>query len=164
VAIVSFPEYALDDPALCFDLPRERAAGYRAGLGDAWDRALVLTAHSNRPDTGRELFAQLRDIDPRHTAVLAMSDALAAGIVRAAVDAGVRVPGDLSVVGFDGVPLGALTDPPLTTVVQPTEHKGELAVRALLEMLERGDAGAITERTILPTELLVRGTTAPPRA
>jgi DNA-binding LacI/PurR family transcriptional regulator len=164
VAIVAFPEHALDDPTLPFDVPRERAAGYRAGLGDAWDPALVLTAYSNRPDTGRRLFAQLRDIDPPPTAVLAMSDALAAGVVRAAVDAGVRVPGDLSVVGFDGVPLGALTDPPLTTVVQPTEHKGELAAQALLEMLEPepDHADTVTRRTILPTELLVRGSTAPP--
>jgi DNA-binding LacI/PurR family transcriptional regulator len=165
VAIVSFPEHALDDPTLPFDVPRERRDGYRAGLGDLWDPALVLTAHSNRPDTGRRLLAELLEIEPRPTAVLAMSDAVAAGVVRAAVDAGLRVPDDLSVVGFDGVPLAAMTDPPLTTIVQPTEHKGELAAKALLDALEpqRRDAETVAQRTILPVELLVRGTTAPPR-
>ena len=164
VAIVSFPEYALDDPTLPFDVPGERRAGYQAGLGEAWNPALILTAYSNRPDNGQRLLAELREMEPRPTAVLAMSDALAAGIARAAVDAGVRVPGDLSVVGFDGIPLGAMTDPPLTTVVQPNEHKGELAAQALLDMLEpeRREDHTDARRTILPVELLVRGTTAPP--
>jgi DNA-binding LacI/PurR family transcriptional regulator len=164
VAIVSFPERAVDDPTLPFDVARDRLAGYQAGLGDAWNPGLVLTAYSNRPDDGRRLFEELREIDPPPTAVLAMSDALAAGIVRSAVDAGMRVPSDLSVVGFDGVPLGAMTDPPLTTVAQPNEHKGELAALALLDMLEpenREDDTA-PPRTILPVELLVRGSTAPP--
>jgi DNA-binding LacI/PurR family transcriptional regulator len=109
--------------------------------------------------------APLLEIEPTPTAVLAMSDALAAGVVRGAIDAGLRVPADLSVVGFDGVPLGALTEPPLTTVAQPTEHKGELAAQALLRALEPDGAegeAADPPRTILPAELVVRGTTAPP--
>jgi hypothetical protein len=88
-----------------------------------------------------------------------MSDALAAGVVRGAIDAGLRVPADLSVVGFDGVPLGALTEPPLTTVAQPTEHKGELAAQALLRALEPDGAegeAADPPRTILPAELVAR--------
>jgi DNA-binding LacI/PurR family transcriptional regulator len=59
-----------------------------------------------------------------------------------------------------------MTDPPLTTIVQPTEQKGELAAKALLEALEldpaQRDSEAVPARTILPLELLVRGTTAPP--
>jgi DNA-binding LacI/PurR family transcriptional regulator len=172
VAVVSFPEYARDDGSLPFDVPRERLAGYRAALGEHWDPDLVLTAHSNTQDTGRRLLGELLELQPRPSAVLAMSDALAAGVVRGAVEAGLRVPGDLSVIGFDGVPLAGLTEPPLTTVAQPTEHKGELAARALLRALEPDGAerGAPDEaaegtptRTILPTELVVRGTTGPPR-
>lgn len=74
------------------------------------------------------------------------------------------MPGDLSVVGFDGIPLAELTEPPLTTVVQPIEHKGELTAQALLSALDRGDEDqpAEPQRTILPTELVVRGSTGPP--
>ena len=91
-----------------------------------------------------------------------MSDALASGVLREAAERGLEIPGDLSVIGFDDVPLARLTDPPLTTVNQPTEVKGELAARALLEAVE---AGGPTEprRTVLPAELVMRGTTAPPR-
>jgi DNA-binding LacI/PurR family transcriptional regulator len=165
VAVLAFPEYARDDETLPFDVPRERLAGYRAGLGDAWDPALVLTAYANRQDTGRRLLGELLEIEPTPTAVLAMSDAFAAGVVRAAIDAGLRVPADLSVVGFDGVPLSELTEPPLTTVVQPTEYKGELAAQSLLRALEPGGGegdGGDPPRTILPTKLVVRGTTGPP--
>jgi LacI family transcriptional regulator len=86
--------------------------------------------------------------------------------VRGALEAGLRVPEDISVVGFDGVPSAALTQPPLTTVAQPTEHKGELTARALLRALDQGEtegeADEPPQRTVLPTELLVRGTTGPP--
>jgi DNA-binding LacI/PurR family transcriptional regulator len=168
VAVVTFPEFARADSTLPFDVPRERLAGYRDALGEDFDPDLVLTAYSNRQDTGRRLLTELLEHDPMPTAVLAMSDALAAGVMRAAVEAGLRVPEDLSVIGFDGVPLGELTEPPLTTVAQPTERKGELAAEALLRALDGGaeEAEPSTEggppRTILPTELLVRGTTGPP--
>jgi DNA-binding LacI/PurR family transcriptional regulator len=170
VAVVSFPEFARSDETLPFDVPRERLAGYRDALGEAWDEELVLTAYSNAQTTGRRLLAEMLELDPMPTGVLAMSDALAAGVMRAAIEAGLRVPEDLSVIGFDGVPLGEVTEPPLTTVAQPTEHKGELAAQALLRALdaEGDDAEAQRSessrppRTILPTELLVRGSTGPP--
>jgi DNA-binding LacI/PurR family transcriptional regulator len=79
------------------------------------------------------------------------------------------VPDDLSIVGFDGVPSAELTDPPLTTVAQPIEHKGELTARALLSALAQenrdvppGGPAEPPKRTILPTELVIRGTTGPP--
>jgi DNA-binding LacI/PurR family transcriptional regulator len=165
VAVISFPEYARDDETLPFDVPRERLAGYRAALGDDWDPALLMTAYTNQQETAARLLAELLEVEPVPTAVLAMSDALAAGVVRSAVEAGLRVPEDLSVVGFDGVPLAGLTEPPLTTVAQPTEHKGELAAQTLLRALEPdGDAppAGSPPRTILPTELVVRGSTGPP--
>jgi DNA-binding LacI/PurR family transcriptional regulator len=171
VAVISFPEYARDDKTLPFDVPRERLAGYRAGLGETFDPALVLTAYTNHPDSGRRLLAELLEVEAPPTAVLVMSDALAAGVVRGAVNAGLRVPADLSVVGFDGVPLAGLTEPPLTTVAQPIEHKGELTAQAIMRALDpdsdrtaradTADEGS-PSRTILPTELVVRGTTGPP--
>lgn len=57
VAVISFPKYARDDRTLPFDVPRERLAGYRTGLGEWFDPDLVLTAYTNHPQTGKRLLA-----------------------------------------------------------------------------------------------------------
>ena len=160
VAVLGFPEFALDDETLPYDVTHARFAGYREGLGDAWDDELTVRAIGNRPETGRRALAELLQIDRPPTAVLAMSDALAAGVLLEAADRGIEVPARLSVIGFDDVPFARLTDPPLTTVAQPTEEKGRLAARALLDALE-SDVPAEPARTLLPAQLVVRGTTAP---
>jgi LacI family transcriptional regulator len=78
--------------------------------------------------------------------------------LRAVREAGLRVPGDISVVGFDDIPLARHFDPPLTTIRLPARDLGAAAGRALVERLA-GRAGM--ERTLLPTELVVRDSTAP---
>jgi DNA-binding LacI/PurR family transcriptional regulator len=94
----------------------------------------------------------------RPTAILAMSDAIAIGAMRALRDLHLEVPGDVSVVGFDDIDLAMHVDPPLTTVHQPIRRKGEEAVRALLTVVERrGQARPVHRR--LETRLVVRGTT-----
>jgi alanine racemase len=95
----------------------------------------------------------------RPTAVLAMSDAAAAGVFHAARRLGLSVPADLSVVGFDDLPLARFTDPPLTTVHQPVRRKGEEAARMLLTALA-GSGGHAPEHRVLETRLVVRGSTA----
>ena len=75
----------------------------------------------------------------RPTGVLAMSDAMAIGVLRAARELGLRVPEDVSVVGFDDIDICQHTNPPLTTVHQPIRRKGESAVRLLLSVVERRD-------------------------
>ena len=160
VAAVGFAEVALDDPTLPYDLTHARFEGYREGLGDAWDPDLGLSAVGSRPDVGRRALAELLERERPPTAVLAMSDALAAGILLGAADAGIAVPDQLSVIGFDDVPFARQTDPPLTTVAQPTERKGELAARALLDALADGGPVEPT-RTVLPSELVVRASTGP---
>jgi DNA-binding LacI/PurR family transcriptional regulator len=90
--------------------------------------------------------------DDRPTAVIAVTDRLALGVIEAARAAGLRVPEDLSVVGFDDVPGAAWSD--LTTVRQPLFEKGEIAGRLLTEGTAR--------EVILPVELVVRGSTAVP--
>ena len=93
-----------------------------------------------------------------------MSDVLAIGALDAAAEAGLTVPADLSVVGFDDSPIARVTTPPLTTVRQPHEEKGRLAAQWLIEEIESGTpAEGEPRRTILPTELVVRESTAPPR-
>jgi DNA-binding LacI/PurR family transcriptional regulator len=164
VAVVGFPEFAIDDPTLTYDVTRARFDGYRDGLGGVWDADLVTFGLGNSPDTGGRALAELLQKGPLPTAVLAMSDALAVGVLRGAAEHGIDVPAQLSVVGFDDVPVAARTDPPLTTVSQPTEEKGRRAARVLLDALE-ANAPLEPKRTILPTQVVVRGSTGPsPRA
>ncbi len=101
----------------------------------------------------RELLA----LRPRPTALLATSDALARGVLRAAPALDLRVPGDLSVVGFDDSLVAEQAD--LTTVRQPHVAKGRRAGELLLALLA-GETPADPE--LLPTELIVRGSTGTP--
>ena len=92
-----------------------------------------------------------------------MSDAMAIGVIRAARELGLRVPQDLSVIGFDDIDISQHTNPPLTTVHQPIRLKGETAVRLLLGMIEGRDRHPAPVR--LETRLIIRESTGPaPRA
>jgi len=95
----------------------------------------------------------------RPSGVLAMSDAMAIGVLRAARELGLRVPEDISVVGFDDIDISQHTNPPLTTVHQPIRQKGESAVRVLLSVVERRDLPP--EQLRLETRLIIRGSTGP---
>jgi LacI family repressor for deo operon, udp, cdd, tsx, nupC, and nupG len=81
------------------------------------------------------------------------------GTVRAE---GVAVPGDLSVIGFDGTPVGAFCEPPLSTIRQPTAKLGAKAAQILMRLLD-GDTAGLPLRTVLPNQLLLRASTAAPR-
>ena len=96
----------------------------------------------------------------RPTSILAMSDAMAIGALRALRDRGLDVPRDVSVVGFDDIDLAMHVDPALTTVHQPIDGKGEQAVRALVSVIERPGT-APREHRRLETHLIVRESTAP---
>ncbi|MDI3403788.1 LacI family DNA-binding transcriptional regulator [Streptomyces cavernicola] len=97
------------------------------------------------------------------TGIVCASDMMALGAIRAARDLGLRVPDDVSVVGFDDSPLIAFTDPPLTTVRQPVHSMGQAAVRALLEDL--AGTPAPPGEFLFQPELVVRGSTgAGPRS
>ena len=96
------------------------------------------------------------------TAVLAYNDLVAAGILSRVAQLGVEVPGRLSVVGFDDIPLAAMLTPALTTVAAPTAQAGAAAVQALLSRLDQPDAPPSVQR--LPAVLVVRESTAPPGA
>ena len=117
-----------------------------------------------RPQLSVESIARdLLDRPDRPTAVLCFSDAFAATTMQVAESLGLRVPEDLSVVGFDDSPLAVTSRPQLTTVHQEVSSKGHEAVRALMAVMSehRPDQA---ERILLPTSLVVRGSTAPPPA
>jgi len=138
-----------------------RLRGYRAGLAAAGielaDVRMIVGPASI--ETGVLAFRQAWDDGLRPTGVLAMSDAMAVGVLRAARELGLSVPADISVVGFDDIDLAQHTDPLLTTIHQPIRRKGEEAVRLLLTAVERRDSNP--EHVRLDTRLVVRGSTGP---
>jgi DNA-binding LacI/PurR family transcriptional regulator len=161
VAVLSFVTTLEPGSTLQLDITVERLAGYEDGLGDAWDPALVRTCRPNAPEPARAATLELLREPSPPTAILAMSDILAFGALEAAGEHGVPVPSKLSVVGFDDTPGAAHATPPLTTVAQPHEEKGRLAAEQLIDAIERGGTRE-PSRTLLPTELVVRDSTAPP--
>jgi DNA-binding LacI/PurR family transcriptional regulator len=129
----------------------ERLAGWREGLGDRvdWSAIPVATAPGGDRETGRRAAATLLDRPDRPTAILALYDQLALGVLDAATERGL----ELSVTGFDDVPEAKLAS--LTTVSQPHDRKGTEAVRLLL------DAPG-PEAVNLETELVIRSSTKEP--
>ena len=97
------------------------------------------------------------------TAVFAVNDVVAAGVLRELADRGLRVPEDVSVVGFDDAPIATIVSPPLTTVRQPLAEMAQTTVSLLLARLaeDNNDDRAPGERHVLPTELIVRQSTGP---
>ena len=100
----------------------------------------------------------LLDLPQPPTAVFACNDLMAVGCISAAAERSLRVPEDLSVVGFDDVRLASFTNPPLTTVAQPIWQIGNLAVEMLMERIENIDAQMRVEQ--LDTQLVERRSTA----
>lgn len=141
-------------------LEHERFAGYREGLAAArlpFDPALVHPGDYTL-DAGARIGAALAE-RPNPTAVFSSNDAMAIGLMRALIERGVRVPGDISVAGFDDIEYAAVADPTLTTIRQPRRDLGRTGAAILLDLLAGRRAPA---RVRLDTELVVRGSTAPP--
>lgn len=99
--------------------------------------------------------------DPLVTAVFCANDEMAVGLVRAMFEAGRRVPEDVSVVGFDDIPLAEYLWPPLTTVVHDFERIGRALVDLLVRQIRDG-VDTSSERVVVPAPLVVRASTAPP--
>jgi DNA-binding LacI/PurR family transcriptional regulator len=139
---------------------RLRLAGYRRALeesGVEWDPIQVAECFPNTPEIGREALGRLSAIEPRPTAILCITDQLALGAIQGAADIGLRVPEDLSIVGFDDIPTAITADPPLTTVRQPLLDKGRVAA----QLATGDDLSAPVRRIELTTTLVVRGSTGP---
>jgi LacI family transcriptional regulator len=124
------------------------------------DRALIVEG-DNTLATAAALTQRLLALPEPPTAIFTYNDAGALGALEAARLAGLRVPADLSVVGFDDVPQAAHAAPPLTTVHQPVEQMGQSAVNTLLALLS--GIQAVSSVITFPTSLVVRGSTGPPR-
>ena len=153
IAFAGGPPHSIDS--------KHRLRGLREGLaahGIRLDGAQVYSCGGWELEAGatfaKELFSQPLDV----TAVVLANDALALGFLRVAHERGVMVPREISVVGFDGLPFGALTWPSLTTVAQPMREMGRVACRRLFEGI--ADPGRI-ERIQFRMHLIARESTGP---
>ncbi|GAB7044405.1 MULTISPECIES: LacI family DNA-binding transcriptional regulator [Catenuloplanes] len=143
------------DAGTVFVANRARLAGYRDGLAPALadgGTAVVVAAAGVEERDGAAAARALLDLPQPPTAILAMGDRLALGAIDAAHARGIAVPDGLSVAGFDDIPAAATAS--LTTVRQPHDRKGSEAVHLLFR--------TAAEPLLLPTELIVRTSTAPP--
>ena len=139
-----------------------RLRGYRDGFEEVGTDIAddgVIDAPANI-DGGVAATRRAWAVGLRPTAILAMSDAIAIGAMRALRDLGLDVPRDVSVVGFDDIDLAAHVEPALTTVHQPIDQKGEEAVRILVGVIERPGSTRIEHRR-LETWLVIRESTGP---
>jgi LacI family transcriptional regulator len=140
-----------------------REGGYRRSLEDArvpFDRALIGVGRYDE-DSAREAAHALLALPDPPTAIFAANDISALTVLRVAEQRGLAVPGDLSIIGFDDIPDASQSAPALTTVRQPMQRLGEAAVHMLLQFMG-GEAPGQTHLR-LPTALVPRATTAPPR-
>jgi LacI family repressor for deo operon, udp, cdd, tsx, nupC, and nupG len=139
---------------------RSRSDGYYSALRDAGiaaDPSLVVTVDWGGLQ-GADAMGQLLGLRDPPTAVYAHSDEIALGAVRTLRRAGLRIPEDVSVIGIDDHPLAELTD--LTTVSQPVRQQGQLAGQMVLRLLQGED---VEQAITVPTSLIIRRSTAPPR-
>ena len=169
----------------------DRLAGARAALAEARNALagtrpateIVAVSGDATVPGGERAMCELLDAAPETTAVTTYNDLMAIGAIRACRTRGLRVPDQVSVVGFDGIALSEYVEPPLTTVVQQTTEMGRWAVDVLASRIRPVARGEMTGRSagsgrsgsgrsadaappslVLPVQLLVRGSTAPVRA
>lgn len=142
-----------------FTAPRQRQRGYQQAMADAG--LAILPGYDVDGEYtvrgGASAMAELLSLPEPPTAVFAQSDEMAAGAMQAMRRMRLRVPDDISIVGFDDHELAEVLD--LTTMAQPVPTRGELAVQAVLDALSRGDATTPDERVLVPTRLVVRSST-----
>lgn len=140
-----------------YGVGRRRLEGYKHSFNAhdiLWhDDILVPTATS--ADAGASVFERLwENAKTRPTALLAVADVIAIGVLQAAAAHGVSVPDQLAVIGYDDIPQARWTTPPLTTVHQPMVEKGEVAIQRLLSLI--AGEPQTEPNVLLPTQLILR--------
>jgi DNA-binding LacI/PurR family transcriptional regulator len=140
----------------------ERNAGYRRALQEAGIQftADLVVDGNGKPDGGEEAMARLLTLPDRPTAVFCYNDMTALGAMRQIRVSGLKVPDDISVVGFDDLYISQYLEPPLTTVRQPMRQMGRMAMETLLHIF---DGPHSTHNLRVEGQLVVRQSTAPPK-
>lgn len=156
IAIISGPERNSD--------AAERLRGYRTALHEAGIemRAEWVVRGDFTERAGHAAAREIQALSPCPQAIFAANDSMAIGALSALRDAGVRVPADMAVAGFDDIPIARYTSPPLTSVHVPIAELGARAVARLLSTA--GGNGLAPPREVLPTTLVVRASCGAPLA
>jgi LacI family transcriptional regulator len=121
--------------------------------------ALIVEGDYQQQTSYKSVKGLFQSIDPPPTAIFASNDLSAFGAMDAAREFGLRIPEDISIIGFDDIPQASLVYPKLTTVRQPLEQMGRVAVKMLLEHIE--DRSRSPQRITLATELIIRDSCGP---
>lgn len=142
----------------------ERKAGYLLALrryGLRVVRELIATS-SNKPDSrsGYECAQKLLRLDPKPTGLFVDSNMMMLGVLKAIRECGLRIPDDVSVIGFDDTPWAPLLQPPLTVIAQPTYELGQQATTILLDRLTQ--PGKLSKHIELKPKLIIRASTSQP--
>ncbi|GAB4318482.1 MAG: LacI family DNA-binding transcriptional regulator [Candidatus Sumerlaeia bacterium] len=144
------------------DISQNRLEGYLAAMSEVGLSAhedLIFAAPDFAYETGYRAMARFLDHVTPPTAVFCASDITALGGIHCARERGLKVPEDISFVGFDDLPIAAIAEVPLTTIAQPKEQLGRMAAEKLIRMIE---GNKTIGKTLTPT-LIERASTAPPR-
>lgn len=143
-------------------LPKARLKGVRAAIRKAPDAAGIafIAAGKFTMESGYVAIANLAKSDIL-SAFFCFNDEMAIGAIQRFTEAGYKVPGDISIAGFDDIEMGRFSTPKLTTISQPAEKIGETAMGLLLELIE--GRALETHNVVLPAELVVRESTGPTR-
>lgn len=151
IAIIKGPQHS--------PLTQTRLAGYRDALTDAgieFDESLLFAGHFDLY-SGREAAEQILALPTRPTAVVCANDEIAMGAIQGFKQAGLLIPEDISVTGFDDISFSEFCDPPLTTIAQPAEEFGRTSVNLLIDVLDNKVTKA--PKVILPFEVITRSST-----
>lgn len=155
IGVIGAPEYS--------QAMQARVAGTKQALHDFDidpDPDLLVMGSLQQFDMGYQSARRLLQRTPRPTAIFALMDVIAIGVMHAAAEAGLRIPQDLSIMGFDDISLAAYSVPTLSSVAQPIYQIGEVAIRLLLKHIQQRDLP--TETIRLDTHLQVRQSTGAP--
>lgn len=139
----------------------DRLLGYKQTLREnniKVNEKYIQTVEESSIETGYTMMMNLLDLEDPPTAVFSACDVMAFGAINAIHERGLKVPEDISVIGFDDIPLSRNMSPPLTTVRQPAVEKGSMAAGQLIDFLVNGKD---METKILDVELIARDSTGP---
>jgi LacI family transcriptional regulator len=139
-----------------------RRRGFESRLVEAGVEDVTISEHARSAtlSEGRRLMSLALERETRPTAIFAQNDEMAIGAMEAIADAGLSCPADISIVGYNDVPLSSHLSPPLTTIRVPTERVGLMAAEVALRLIET--PGSEFEDVFLPTTLVVRHSTQAP--
>ncbi len=140
----------------------DRLRGYKAAMSDCNNpvsEELIVEGDFLQPSAYEATRRLLQSVHPLPTAIFASNDLSAFGAMDAAREYGLRIPDDISIIGFDDIPQASLVHPKLTTVRQPLEQMGQVAVKLLLEQIE--DRSRPPQRVTLATQLVIRDSCRP---